>query len=128
MVGTYQFPKSVRSELPAWNCSSTSLSSPCRCTASVSMTATSLVTARTRSRQVSGSFMWYSTPRYSTTSNCPSSSRSTFWKSATTGSTFDPNAAEANSNPRRPGRSGRQKSVSSRDWSGRVPLAMHSAQ
>ena len=63
IVGTYQLPKSVRSELPAWNCSSTSLSRPCRCTASVSITATSLVTARTRSRQVSGSFMWYSTPR-----------------------------------------------------------------
>ena len=62
-VGTYQLPKSVRSELPAWNCSSTSCSRPLRCTASVSITATSLVTARTRSRQVNGSFMWYSTPR-----------------------------------------------------------------
>jgi len=29
-----------------------------RCTASVSMTATEFVTARTRSRHVSGSFMW----------------------------------------------------------------------
>ena len=63
IVGTYQFPKSVRSELPAWNCSNASWSRPWRCTASVSITATSLVTARTRSRQVSGSFMWYSTPR-----------------------------------------------------------------
>jgi len=30
--------------------------------------------------------------------------------------------------PAPPGRSGCQKSVSSRDWSGRVPLWMHSAQ
>ena len=29
---------------------------------------------------------------------------------------------------RRPGRSGYQKSVSSRDWSGRTPASMHSAQ
>ena len=45
------------------------------------------VTARSRSRHVSGSFMWYSTPRYSTMSNVPNVARSTVVKSATTGST-----------------------------------------
>ena len=55
------------------------------------------------SRQVSGSFMWYSTPRYSTTSNCPSPSRSTVWKSATTGSTAEPERGRRSRSPAGPG-------------------------
>ena len=99
---------------PAWNANRLWPPAPGTRIATVSITATSRVTARTRSRQVSGSFMWYSTPRYSTTSNVPSESRSTVAKSATTGSTLLPSAACAKSKPRRPGRSGSQKSVVSR--------------
>ena len=101
---------------------------PGTCAATVSITATSRVTARSRSRHVSGSFMWYSTPRYSTMSNVPSVARSTVVKSATTGSTRLSSTRCARSKPRRPGRSARQKSVVSRDWSGSTPRARHSFQ
>ena len=96
--------------------------------ATVSITATSPVTAFSRSKHVSGSFMWYSTPRYSTMSKVPNVERSTDVKSATTGSTRLPSTRCASSNPRRPGRSERQKSVVSRDWSGSSPRARQSFQ
>ena len=103
-------------------------SRPVTATAWVSITATSSVTARSRSRTLSGSFMWYRTPRYKAMSNRPTSSRSTVAKSATIGSTLDARACLAKSKAVRPGSSGSQKSVVSRPWSGRTPRSSHSAQ